>query len=79
MLVGYKMNRIAETKRHKYRIEIRPVDNERCDIVELVNRGIRGRHCNIPNNVVNQQFDSIIRDSKLMDGINYYERNTTKQ
>ena len=67
------MNRVAETKGHKYRIEIKPVDTERCDIVELVNGDMRGRHCNIPNGMVNHRFDSIIRDSKLFDGINYKE------
>ena len=67
------MNRTAETTGHKYRIEIRPVDIELCDIVELVDGDIRGRHCNIHKSIVNQQFDRIIRDSKLMDGINYKE------
>jgi len=65
--------RFAETKGHKYGLMIVPVDSQRADIIETVNGDIRGRHCNIPILVVHGRFDSIIRDSKLMDGINYRE------
>lgn len=74
-MIDYKSKaiRIAKTKGRKYGLMIIPVDSQHADIIETVNGDIRGRHCNIPTLLVHKRFDSIIRDSKLFDGINYYE------
>ena len=66
--------RTAETKGHKYGLMIIPVDSQHADIIETVNGDIRGRRCNIPILLVHKRFYSIIRDSKLFDGINYQEK-----